>query len=145
MSISNTNYSIICDHLRLKRLNQNFVRCLDCGLSMISHAKIMTNKREKDFVNENKCFVKNFDRNFSNILEEEDNTINKPLYEYYMDRRGMNRIIVNKQVKFHSNPPKYEVIVNGSKHYLVENDIKKILTDINAIRVDKQIFIKKDY
>ena len=40
-------------------------------------------------------------------------------------------------VQFVSNPPKYEVIVNGMKSYLTNEEIQKILSDINAIRVDK--------
>lgn len=134
------NYSIICDHKRLNRINKNFVRCLDCGQSMISQQKMLSNKTRQDFTNENKSFVRNFDRNFSNILEETDEQSTKPLYEYYTDRMNTNHIIINKQVQFQSNPPKFEVTVNGSTTYLTNMDIKKMLFDINAIRIDEDQF-----
>jgi hypothetical protein len=110
---------------------------------MISHVKIPINKKERDFVKENKSFIRNFDRNFSNTLEEVDDSVIKPLYEYYMDKRGVNRIIVNRMIQFNSNPPKYEVIVNGHKYYLVEESIIKMLSDIGAIRVDRELFNRK--
>lgn len=135
--MNNINYSKICNHGRLKRINNDFVRCLECGQSMISQQKMITNKTRQDFTDENKSFVRNFDRNFTNILEEVDEQSSKALYEYYTDHIMANKIIVNKMVQFVSNPPKYEVIVNGMKSYLTNEEIQKILSDINAIRVDK--------
>lgn len=133
----NQNYSAICCHNRLKRINKDFVRCLDCGQSMISQRQISGNKTEKDFVKENNSFIRNFDRNFNNELEETDEFSDKPLYEYYIDRYGVNKVIVNKKVQFYSNPPKLEVQINGSKTYLPQTDIEKLLMKINAIRINK--------
>lgn len=127
----------LCDHLRLKRLDNNFVRCLDCGQSIISQKNMIYNKTSKDFSNENKTFTRNFNRNFTNVLEEVDEESTKPVYEYYTDRIGANNIVVNKVVQFSSDPAKFEVIVNGTKHYLTNDEIKKLLSDINAIKVDR--------
>ena len=132
----NINYSKICNHSRLGRIDNNFVRCLDCGQSMISQKQMISNKTSKDFTNENKYFTKNFDRNFTNVFEEVDEQSSRPLYEYYTDRTQSNHIIVNKQVQFLSNPPKYEVSVNGTTSYLTNEQILKMLGDIGAIRVD---------
>jgi hypothetical protein len=140
----NANYSTICDHGRLQRLNGNFVRCSDCGQSMISQINIPSNKTRHDFTNENKSFIRNFDRNFSNVLEEKENQQLEPLYEYYTDRMMINVIVVDRRVKFDSNPPKFEVIVNGSKSYLTNDDIIKLLADSNAFRVDPAL-IKNAY
>lgn len=131
-------YARICNHQRLTRLNDNFVRCLDCGQSMVSHYKMALNKRQKDFTKENKSFVRNFDRNFTNVLEEIDEQTNKPLLEYYIDRNWANLVIVNRSVQFQSSPAKYEVVINGERVYLDDLKINKILSELNAIRVDEQ-------
>lgn len=135
--MNNSNYSVICNHSRLTRIDNNFVRCLECGQSMISQQNISRNKTTQDFANENKSFSRNFDRNFTNILEETDEQSNAPLYEFYTDRRMTNKIVVDKNCRFNSDPPKYEVIVNSFKSYLTNSEIQKLLLDINAIRVDK--------
>lgn len=136
----NVNYSKICNHNRLKRINSNFVRCLNCGQSMISQTKMLTNKTRQDFTDENKLFMRNFNRNFSNELEEVDEKSTKPLYEYYTDNMMINKIIINKKVQFSSDPPKFEVIVNGIKIYLSNDEIKKLLTDANVFRIDEELY-----
>lgn len=136
------DYAKICNHSRLKRINNDFVRCLECGESMISQKKMLTNKTRKDFTNENKLFIRNFNRNFTNILEETDELSNNAFYEYYTDRLLINKIIVNRKVQFYSDPPKFEVFVNGHKSYLTNDEIRKLLADICAIRIDENM-IKK--
>ena len=136
--MNNLIYSRVCNHGRLTRINNNFVRCLDCGQSMVSQDRLATNKTPKDFVKENKSFVRNFDRNFTNILEETDETNNNPLYEYFIDRNWRNLVIVNRAVQFSTTPAKYEVIINGERAYLDDAKIGKLLADLNAIRVDEQ-------
>lgn len=127
------NYSILCNHSRLTRVNKDFVRCLDCGQSMISQQKISTNKTSKDFVKENKSFNRNFDRNFGNKLEEIDEKTSQPLYQYYTDRQRINKIIVNRNAQFSGDPPKFEVDINGSKAYLGDEEIAKLLNDLRKI------------
>ncbi len=120
----NPSYSQICNHDRLERINDNFVRCMQCGLSMISQKELVTNKGRREFTKENKNF-KNFERNFTNVLEEME--INKPVYDYYTDRLKANKIIVNRQVQFSSNPAKYEVKINDALHYLKSKNYWRIL------------------
>ena len=134
------NYSRVCNHPRLSRINNNFVRCLNCGQSMISQQIVPINKSRRDFSTENKSFVRNFDRNFSNVLEEIDTEIKTPMYEYYMDRNWNNIVIINRSVQFHSSPPKFEVEINGQSYYLTDEQIKKILVDINAIKIPEEQF-----
>ena len=131
------NYSKICDHSRLKRISADFVRCLDCGQSMISQKNVTTNKTSRDFVSENKNFTKNFDRNFNNVLEEVDNQSDRPLYEYYTDHVQANRIVLNRQNKLRCDPPKYEVWINGNTCHLTNQQVQQILNDTGSFRVDK--------
>ncbi len=135
----NANYSMICGHSRLQRINNNFVRCQDCGQSMISQTNIPVNKTRQDFTKENKSFIRNFDRNFSNVLEETDNQQTEPLYEYYTDRMMINVIIVDRRVQFNSDPPKFKVKVNDNRIYLTNGDIMKLLAETNVIRVDPDV------
>lgn len=135
-------YSGICYHDRLKRINKNFVRCLKCGETIINHETIIKNKSSRDFVNENNSFIRNFDRNFSNIIEQVDEENDKPYYEYYIDRNRVNKIIVNRKVQFNSNPATYETIINGKKYYIDDNKIQNILNQINALKVDADMFKK---
>lgn len=136
--MNNLNYGLICNHSRLVRLDKHFVRCLECGQSIPSQIQIKRNKTVNDFVRENKNFTRNFNRNFSNIIEQEEElSDNIPLYEYYTDRLLANTVVVNRKVKFSSDPPKYEVQVNNVRTYLTNNEIQKILRDINAVRIDE--------
>ncbi len=145
--MNNSAFGKICNHQRLKRINDNFVRCLSCGQSMISQKNMSVNKKSVDFCNENKSFLRNFDRNFSNVLDEVDEENTKPIYEYYTDRLVINKIKINRSPVFQSYPEKYEVYINGSKNYLTNDMIAKMLSDINAIRIDEnqyQFLFKKN-
>lgn len=133
----NNIYSRICNHARLQRIDNDFVRCLDCGQSMISQKKMVTNKTSIDFARENEQFIRNFDRNFTNTIDEIDQQSLGPIYEYYTDRLMMNKIIVNRQVQFNSQPPKYEVTVNGRKTYMTGDEISKLIASVNARHVDR--------
>lgn len=136
-------YSSICDHPRLKRVSNDFVRCLKCGQSIISQKQLATNKSSLDFATENSNVIKNFDRNFSNVIEETDAESTRPQNEYYIDRTRSNYVIVNKQNVLRSQPAKFEVSVNNSKSYLTDNQIRQLLNDISAIRTDKSVFYRK--
>lgn len=139
MNYPNQNYSKICTHTRLTRLNENFVRCLECGQSMISHQNIYRNKSRQDFTKENSNFVRNFDRNFSNIIEETDFP-DKPIYEYYIDKNGANVVIVDKTQTYSNYPIRYKVIMNGETAIMDDTQIKDILNDIRAVRIDEEQF-----
>ena len=101
------SYSAVCNHERLNRIDNDFVRCLACGQSLISQ----------------------------NQIEQVDNqTDQTPIYEYYSDPMELNRIIVNRCPKFSSLPIKFEVNVNGQINYLTKDQIDKMLVDIKAER-----------
>jgi hypothetical protein len=135
MNMNLTDYSKICNHSRLTRLDRNFVRCLDCGQSMISQKKILANKTRQDFTKENKSFGRNFDRNFTNVIEETDQQ-NVPLLEFYTDKLLANTIIINRANQLQSYPPKYRVDINGDHALLTDEQINKLLSDINAVRIN---------
>ena len=134
------NFSMICNHEHLYRMDENFVRCRDCGQSMISQVNISINKNRSDFTKENNSFMKNFDRNFSNIIEEKEDCLKDSIYEYYVDRTLSNFIIIDRKIKFKSDPVKFEVKVNGENNYLTQSLINDLLSSINAVRVDKDHF-----
>lgn len=139
----NPNYSKICYHSRLSRMDDNFVRCMECGQSMISPKVVLGNKTRKQFTDENKTFNKNNNRNFTNIIEEMDQQSKIPRYEYYTDRNFANIIIINRMAQFSSDPPVYQVIINGEKAYISNDEIKKLLLDTNVFRVDKELIVGK--
>lgn len=130
-------YDTICYHTRLKRLNDNFVRCLDCGLSMVNQKNILTNKNRREFTNENPNSTRNFERNFNNILEEVDTDYNHRPLEYYSDPKMINLIIVDRTNYLQSNPVKYRVNINGQMIYFLPNKLHELLTKIKAIRINK--------
>ncbi|AGD92239.1 hypothetical protein LBA_00319 [Megavirus lba] len=134
-------YSMICSHPRLQRINDNFVRCQACGQSMISQKTLPTNKTIRDFTKENKYFTRNFDRNFSNVLDEVDEISSVPKYEYYTDKLMVNYIRINKAIQFMADPPKYQVDINAQINYLTQANIDKMLRDISAIRIDQSQYI----
>lgn len=133
-------YSIICYHNRIERINKDFIRCLDCGQSIVNQENILHNKSKSDFIKENKSFENNFDRNFSNVIEEMD-IVKEPLpLEFYTDKYLKNFIIIDRTIRFRAYPPKYNVNINGQEQFLTENKIKEILNTIQAIKIDEKQF-----
>ena len=136
----NSLYSSICNHPRLKRIDKDFVRCLNCGESMISQKTYSTNKTSADFVKENKSFARNFNRNFTNEIEQIDEECDIPHIEYYADAHRVNKIIIDKRVVFNSDPPKYKVSVNGGDYYMTKGDFDNLISTVRAIRLDAATF-----
>lgn len=136
---NNTNYSTICDHSRVQRINSDFIRCLKCGQSMIDQVKISSSKTQQDFVNENKSFDRNFERNFTNVVEEIDEQKAPPL-EFYIDQYGTNYAIIDKTIQYDTYPPKYKINLNGKIAVMNSEKINKVLSDIRAIRIDEAQF-----
>lgn len=135
------SYATICSHPRLERIDANFVRCLQCGQSMISQKREVRNKTRQDFTREQPQFVRNFDRNFSNELVETSRpSQSRPLYEYYTDKLGVNSIVIDRRVLFDSDPAKYRCQVNGQTSNLTQTDIHKLLAEIGAFRIDADMF-----
>lgn len=56
------NYSSLCDHSNLERVDDNFVNCMDCGESFVSQKLVKNNKRSHDFIRENEDLVEYLDR-----------------------------------------------------------------------------------
>lgn len=138
--MDNNAFGSICVHDRLERIDKNFVRCLRCGESLVSQAQVLPNKTMNEFLAETKAPLKNFDRNFSNNIEQNLNTNNTPLLEYYMDRMKMNRVVVDRRPKFSYDQPKYVVVVNGNSDYLTDDQIYKMLSTTKCFRVDEATF-----
>jgi len=134
------NFSKICYHDKTRRINNEFVKCIDCGQKIINIQKHITNKTRNDFTQENKSFHKNFNKNFSNEIDFDDENSKYVRVEYYADRNRVNNIIVNRLNKYFSDPPKYDVDLNDNKILLNDMQIDKLLRDTNAIRIDERQF-----
>jgi hypothetical protein len=136
------SYSSVCSHPRIERVDSNFIRCMQCGESMIYSQNISRNKTVYDFVEKNNPMLKNFDKHFSNIVEEipikSSDTRHKinPNYEYFSDKLGINKIRINKNPRKYSYPAKYEVLINNIKVLLDRNEIQKLLIDIKAVKIE---------
>lgn len=137
----NITHSKICNHDRIKRLDDNFVRCLSCGLSYINQRKHIYNKTREEFTKENKSIDRNFHRNFTNIIEEEEEHPPLP-FEFYADKNLTKMIIVDKNVNYGSYPIKYNVTINGNTKLLTVPQIKQILDGIEAVQITELEFIK---
>lgn len=135
----NSSFSGLCDHSRVKRLNENFVRCTKCGQSMISQEDSSLNKSGQDFAKENKSFQRNFDRNFSNVIEEVDQAGPAPI-EFYINPNNNHYLIVDKTVLNNSNPPKFKVNCNGDINVATNEKINEISQRMKAVRVDQEQF-----
>ena len=135
----NSTFSGLCDHSRVKRLDDNFVRCLKCGQSMISQADVSLNKTGQDFTKENKSFERNFNRNFSNVIEEVDQPGPPPI-EFYTDANNLNYMIIDRTLMFSTNPPKFKINFNGDVVVMTNEKINEILQKIKAVRVDAEQF-----
>lgn len=133
------NFSKICYHDRTTRMNNEFVKCVDCGQKIVNIQNHITNKRCNDFTME-KGSLKNFDNNFSNTIDFDDNEKKYLRVEYYADRNRVNNIVVNRLNKYFSDPPKYDVNINGTKRLLTDMQIDQLLRDTNTMRIDEHQF-----
>lgn len=134
----NVSYSAICDHPRTIKINGDFDRCLTCGQSFINSTyNKLRNKTSGDFTRENKRFTRNFDRNFTNIIEETDYITEPAHIEYYTDRMQTNLITVNRSDSLPGYPPKYKITVNGEFEYMELEKIRELLARIDAVKIDE--------
>lgn len=134
----NISYSTICDHPRITKINGDFDRCLTCGQSFINSTySKLRNKTSGDFARENKRFTRNFDRNFTNIIEETDYITEPPHIEYYTDRMQVNLVKVNRSDILPGYPPKYKITVNGEFEYMELDQIRQLLAQMGAIKIDQ--------
>jgi hypothetical protein len=138
----NNRFAKLCYHERTKRIDNNFVKCIACGQKIVSIETPITNKTRQDFTNENKTFNQKFSRNFSNEIEDDDESGDLRV-EYYADRNRVNNIIINRLVKYYSDPPKYHVTINGEKVLLTDMQIDRLLCDTNVMRMDELQFYGK--
>lgn len=134
-----TGFSGLCDHSKTKRLDDDFVRCLKCGQSMISQATQHINKTGQDFTKENKSFERNFNRNFTNIIEEVEQSGPPPI-EYYTDMNNFNWMIIDRTLMYNTNPPKFKINFNGDVVVMTNEKIQEILHKIKAVRIDAEQF-----
>lgn len=131
---------LFCNHPHLKRIDKNFVKCLDCGQSIVNQQVLQKNKSSYDFAKENEKIIKNFDRHFTNNFIDESMS-DEQRFEYYTDRRGNgNSIKINRKIAYYSDPPQYEIIINSSKTYLPDIEISSILRSIDAIKIDEDTY-----
>lgn len=128
---NDTSYWNICDHPRLTRINDNFVRCLTCGCDLISQKKIPRNKTVHDFTAENRSLLKS-NKFFNNLVE---NKSDSDMLSYYTDKDGINTVTIDWSNRSQKRPPQYIVIVNGIVTQLTEREINKLLSDLKAIRI----------
>lgn len=137
-----SNYSS-CDHERSKRLDKNFVRCIQCGQSFISQETPHQNKRMGNFVNDNNSFQRNFNRNFNNIIPEIESYAPAPT-EYYIDMKWIYYVIIDRTPIYESNPTKYKIEygnINSSDkntNTLTDTQINELLHKIKAIKIPKE-------
>ena len=147
-NMSTSEFSEICNHDRITRIDDNFVRCAKCGQSMISKINLTGNKTRQDFTNENKSFRRNFNRNFTNEIEEVDQYSTPPI-EYYTDINNLNYVIIDRTPIYKTDPIKYKINFNGDVVVMSTDKINEILQKIRAVRIDaeqfKYMFINKNH
>lgn len=137
--MSDPFFSGRCNHDRMKRIDNNFIKCTKCGHSVISQVNQLRNKTRHEFTTENKSFQRNFERNFTNVLSEVEKIGPVPL-EYYTDVNNLNYVIVDRTVLFDSNPPKFKINFNGNIVTVTNDRLNDSLQKIRAIRIDEQQF-----
>jgi len=141
-SVSSTltpTYSTFCEHRRIGRVDQNFVRCNDCGRSFVDQMSVPSIKKMDDFVKEDQSFQRNFNRNFSNEIEEVE-SYGPPPVEYYVDKNWINRIVIKWERIYGSDPAKYHVSLNGDNTSMTNDQIKQLIQSVRATRISKEQF-----
>ena len=60
-----TDLRVFCEHSIIDRIDDKFVRCRNCGHTIIKPLNAFVNKTINDFTKENSHYTHNFNRNFS--------------------------------------------------------------------------------
>lgn len=127
-------YSRICYHSRSERINDQFIKCFDCGQSFVKPKNEIKNKRCSDFSVEDTQFNRNYERNFTNNIEAPIEYGPAPI-EYYTDKNNQNKIIIDRKNNFESDPQKYRVIINNKECILTEDKIQTLIRDTKVRRI----------
>lgn len=134
------SYSFFCYHESTKRIDDVYVKCNNCGLTIISMLQEPKNKSLADFTRENKQF--NPSRYNDNIIRDQ---YQKSTIEYYVDKSFLNKIYIDrsdKSVQYKSIDSnaiiKYLVNINGSNEYYTNDEILDLLKQISATRITKE-------
>ena len=116
----------LCEHSRIMRLSKTAVRCASCGETIIKPIKTEKQNPYKNTV------INNFDRNFSNKYQEE---LKLP-YKRELYVNSLNKLWVEYNNVFDSDPPKYKMILNGEVLYNTKNEIAKIIQVLKLKKFD---------
>lgn len=130
-------YSTFCPHKRVVRVDNNFMRCNDCGRSFVDQLNAPKIKTMEDFVREDSSFQRNFNRNFNNEIEQTESYGPVPI-EYYVDKNFINRIIVKWERIYGSNPAKYTLTLNGNQSSMTDAQIRELIQNTRAIKISKE-------
>ena len=126
----NVSYGGLCSHSSVRRINNNFIMCNQCGETIVNQLKAPVNKNIKDFTRENRSFMKKQD----NVPQT------RKMLEYYTDHHGLNHIVIDRSSTTRYSPHKYRVNINGVESWLSNDDIRELLAQSSAMRVDKTAF-----
>lgn len=127
--------STICYHTQKYRIDDNFVKCKTCGLTIIEQTPTR-NKTMRDFIKEDASFIKNFNRYFTNVVDYEQ----PEQIDYYADRVNNVPIVINWAPHWQSGVRKYNVIVDRENVFLTEDQFRELITRLNAVKMDEQQF-----
>jgi hypothetical protein len=147
------SFAGLCSHSRLKRLDQNFVKCVDCGESQIKPVEPTRDELMQKYMDENRFFDDNFIRNFDNkyVPQKEwekshglhhKETTSKSLsymggYHTYSARDGRMEILVESTMQESSDPkvePQHAVRVDGRWFSMSSRELKNFLVKNGAHR-----------
>lgn len=123
-----------CFHRNKRQINNTTAICLDCGVDVISVIETKRMKTMKDFERENPIDEEYFNRNFTNEVNYGDPELTT---EYYVDKNGIFFIMIDKSFQLLSNPPQYNIRINGKQSTMTDNEINMFLRKITASPINK--------
>jgi hypothetical protein len=139
----------ICRHDRIRRVDENFMECVECNFSYIQQIKTIQNKKASDFIEENGHFDRHFSRNFNNKFDsssdwndkymrpvhEQNKMANQNTPSVFRSENGSIEVVVDRTVGLNTNPVQYGIRINGELSFATENEIKQLLYKIKAMKI----------
>lgn len=127
-------------HRDVSRIDENFVKCYECGETILQAQNRMTNKTSRDFVQEDKSF-RYRKNNSSRYDKHTDYTPKVSSYckkKYYADRNWINVIMIDYNSTLNTRPVKFRVKLNGQYDSLTLDEILNVIQKLRLIEIDEQ-------
>lgn len=134
-----------CDHDKIVRIDDKFVRCLNCKKAIVNHKVMETNRSRFYYERENENVLKNFRKyHQANMVDD----LSKDLEKIRQKPKSSKRYYTNKEGNtlmeiIQISPNTFILYDQYSKHIVKTEQVNKIIKNLLQIKEADYIELKK--